>query len=46
MSQAKQRLDQAVVSRGLALTRSQAENSIRLGYIQVDKKLSKSPGIL
>ncbi|HPD99269.1 MAG TPA: TlyA family RNA methyltransferase [Candidatus Saccharibacteria bacterium] len=44
MSQAKQRLDQAVVSRGLALTRSQAENSIRLGYIQVDKKVIQKPG--
>ena len=39
----KLRLDQALVQRGLAATRSQAENYIKLGYVLVDgKSVTKS----
>lgn len=39
----KLRLDQTMVQRGLASTRSQAENYIKLGYVQVDgKTITKS----
>jgi 23S rRNA (cytidine1920-2'-O)/16S rRNA (cytidine1409-2'-O)-methyltransferase len=34
----KLRLDQALVQRGLAATRSQAEHYIKLGYVQLDGK--------
>ena len=40
----KTRLDQALVQRGLAATRSQAENYIRLGYVTVDGKPVTKPG--
>jgi 23S rRNA (cytidine1920-2'-O)/16S rRNA (cytidine1409-2'-O)-methyltransferase len=42
----KQRLDQAVVARGLAPTRSQAEGWIRLGRVQVDGKPVSKPGFM
>lgn len=38
------RLDQAMVKRGLAATRSQAENYIKLGYVLVDGKSVTKPG--
>ncbi|PID31541.1 TlyA family rRNA (cytidine-2'-O)-methyltransferase [Candidatus Saccharibacteria bacterium] len=40
----KQRLDQALVTRGLAMTRSQAENWVRLGTVRVDGRLVNKPG--
>jgi 23S rRNA (cytidine1920-2'-O)/16S rRNA (cytidine1409-2'-O)-methyltransferase len=40
----KQRLDQALVGRGLTLTRSQAESWIRLGKVFVDGKAITKPG--
>ena len=40
----KQRLDQLVVARRLATSRSQAENLIRLGQVTVNKKLVTKPG--
>lgn len=40
----KQRLDQAVVARGLVTTRSQAESYIRLGQVTVNGKVEKKPG--
>jgi len=40
----KTRLDQEIVRRGLAETRSQAENYIKLGYILVDSKPILKPG--
>lgn len=40
----KNRLDQALVARGLVDTRSQAENYIRLGEVQVDGKVIKKTG--
>ena len=40
----KLRLDHAVVLKGLASTRSQAENLIRLGKVLVDGKAVKKPG--
>ncbi len=40
----KQRLDQAVVSRGLVSTRSQGESWIRLGKVFVDGKAVTKPG--
>lgn len=40
----KQRLDHAVVARGLVTTRSQAESYIRLGQVLVNGKVEKKPG--
>ncbi|MDB5160699.1 MAG: putative rRNA methyltransferase YqxC [Candidatus Saccharibacteria bacterium] len=40
----KIRLDQALVSRGLVSTRSQAESYIKLGKVQVDGKVVTKPG--
>lgn len=40
----KIRLDQAMVARGLVETRSQAENYIKLGYVQVEGKIITKPG--
>lgn len=42
----KQRLDQAVVRRGLTLSRSQAESYIRLGKVTVNTKVITKPGAL
>ena len=38
----KQRLDKALVERGLATTRSQADNFIRLGYVFLNKKIARN----
>ena len=40
----KQRLDQALVARGLVATRSQAESYIRMGSVLVDGKTAAKPG--
>lgn len=40
----KQRLDQALVSRGLVSTRSQAESYVRLGKVWVDGQAASKPG--
>lgn len=40
---ARLRLDQALVQKGLAPTRSQAEHYIKLGYVQVDGKPATKP---
>lgn len=40
----RSRLDQALVARGLVATRSQAENYIKLGYIQVAGRTITKPG--
>ena len=40
----KNRLDIVIFRLGLATTRSQAENMIRLGFVTVDKKIIKKPG--
>ncbi len=40
----KRRLDNLIVSKGLASTRSQAENLIRLGEVKVDDRVIKKPG--
>ena len=40
----KQRLDQSLVTRGLATSRSQAENLIKLGKVTVDGKPITKPG--
>ncbi len=40
----KQRLDNLIVSKGLATTRSQAENLIKLGEVQVNGVIVKKPG--
>ena len=42
----KQRLDKALVERGLATTRSQADNFIRLGYVFVNKKIIQKSGTM
>lgn len=42
----KQRLDQALVSKGLLPTRSQAENFIRLGEVTVNNKVVTKPGFM
>lgn len=42
----KQRLDQALVGRGLLPTRSQAESYIRLGKVRVNGTILKKPGVL
>jgi 23S rRNA (cytidine1920-2'-O)/16S rRNA (cytidine1409-2'-O)-methyltransferase len=42
----KQRLDQAVVARGLTASRSQAESFIRLGTVMVNKKVVTKAGTL
>ncbi|HEY1085984.1 MAG TPA: TlyA family RNA methyltransferase [Candidatus Saccharimonadales bacterium] len=41
----KQRLDQALVTKRLASTRSQAENLIRLGKVKVDGRLVNKAGL-
>lgn len=43
---AKQRLDQAMVSRGLVPTRSQAESYIKLGDVKVNGSVVTKPGYL
>lgn len=43
---AKQRLDQALVSKHLVSTRSQAESYIRLGKVTVNKKIITKPGFM
>ena len=40
----KQRLDQAIVTRGLVASRSQAESYIKLGQVTVDGQLVNKPG--
>jgi 23S rRNA (cytidine1920-2'-O)/16S rRNA (cytidine1409-2'-O)-methyltransferase len=40
----KQRLDQALVARGLVSTRSQAESYIKLGDVRVDGQIITKPG--
>ena len=42
----KQRLDKALVERGLAITRSQADNFIRLGYVFLNKKIVQKSGTM
>ena len=42
----KSRLDQALVSRGLVSTRSQAESYIKLGKVTVNKHQATKPGFL
>ena len=42
----KQRLDKALVERGLATTRSQADNFIRLGYVFLNKKIVQKSGAM
>ncbi len=42
----KQRLDKALVERGLASTRSQADNFIRLGYVSLNKKVARKSGVM
>ena len=42
----KQRLDQALVARGLTPTRSQAESYIRLGKVTINGKLAAKAGLL
>ena len=42
----KQRLDKALVERGLAPTRSQADNFIRLGYVFLNKKIVQKSGTM
>ena len=41
-----QRLDKALVERGLATTRSQADNFIRLGYVFLNKKIVQKSGTM
>ena len=41
-----QRLDKVLVERGLASTRSQADNFIRLGYIYLNKKVAQKSGVM
>ncbi|MDZ7744381.1 MAG: TlyA family RNA methyltransferase [Candidatus Saccharibacteria bacterium] len=40
----RQRLDQAIVAKGLIATRSQAESYIKLGHVSVDKQVVRKPG--
>ena len=42
----KQRLDKVLVERGLASTRSQADNFIRLGYVYLNKKIAQKSGAM
>jgi 23S rRNA (cytidine1920-2'-O)/16S rRNA (cytidine1409-2'-O)-methyltransferase len=42
----RQRLDQALVGRGLVATRSQAESYIKLGEVKVNGRLINKPGFL
>ena len=42
----KQRLDKALVERGLVTTRSQADNFIRLGYVFLNKKIVQKSGAM
>lgn len=44
MSASKTRLDQYLVTKGLAPTRSQAENLVRMGEVLVDGKQETKPG--
>lgn len=44
-SAGQQRLDQALVSRGLAHSRSQAENLIKLGQVEVGGQVITKPGV-
>ncbi len=44
MANAKQRLDQSLVARGLVATRSQAESYIKLGEVQVNGMVVSKPG--
>jgi 23S rRNA (cytidine1920-2'-O)/16S rRNA (cytidine1409-2'-O)-methyltransferase len=46
VSASKTRLDKALVQRGLAPTRSQAESSIRLGEVKVGGRVVAKPGTL
>ena len=46
MSESKVRLDQELVKRSLAPTRSQAENYIKLGQVKVNNKPVTKPGFL
>ena len=42
----KQRLEKALVERGLVTTRSQADNFIRLGYVFLNKKIVQKSGTM
>mgnify|MGYP000900933762 FL=1 len=42
----KQRLDKVLVERGLASTRSQADNFIRLDYVYLNKKVAQKSGAM
>ena len=42
----KQRLDKVLVERGLASTRSQADNFIRLRYVYLNKKVAHKSGVM
>jgi 23S rRNA (cytidine1920-2'-O)/16S rRNA (cytidine1409-2'-O)-methyltransferase len=42
----KQRLDQAMMQRGLVTTRSQAESFIKLGEVEVDGRVITKPGFM
>jgi len=42
----KKRLDKEIVDRAIVETRSQAENFIKLGLVQVDGKIITKPGVL
>jgi 23S rRNA (cytidine1920-2'-O)/16S rRNA (cytidine1409-2'-O)-methyltransferase len=42
----KQRLDQALVSRGLVTSRSQGESFIRLGKVTVNGRVAHKPGVI
>lgn len=44
MENAKQRLDQALVMRGIVATRSQAESYVRMGEVRVNGKVATKPG--
>lgn len=46
MNMTKQRLDQALVQQGMVPTRSRAESFIKLGHVQVNKKVVTKPGTL
>lgn len=46
MSESKARLDKELVRRGLAVTRSQAEDLIHRGFVAVDNKAVTKPGFV